>query len=233
MRNKNIFRKIYVDDRKKRRKYTILATHFIIMAQQAESDTYKSISAPSQGIYKDKGSKFLSFAFPVQTEEEVKPIIDSLKKEYYDARHHCYAYRIGQFGDIWRANDDGEPSSTAGRPILGQILSSELSDILIVVVRYFGGIKLGVPGLIKAYKSATTDVLENSEIITKIASRRVSLHFGYLAMNDVMKKLKEFNITPEKQEFDNECKIILNIRLSEKDRFIEAVEKYANVQLEQ
>lgn len=199
------------------------------MEQQADSDTYLSIKSPAQGIYKDKGSKFLSFAFPVQTEEDIKPIIDSLKKEYYDARHHCYAYRIGQFGDVWRANDDGEPSSTAGRPILGQLLSNELSDILIVVVRYFGGIKLGVPGLIKAYKSATTDVLQNAEIITKTASSQITLIFGYLAMNDVMKKLKEFNIIPGKQEFDNECKIILNIRLSEKERFIEAVGKYATV----
>jgi uncharacterized YigZ family protein len=197
------------------------------------NDCYKSISAPSEGIYKDKGSKFLAFAYPVESESEIKDILLKIKKEYFDARHHCYAYRLKHDYSIWRANDDGEPSSSAGRPILGQILSNELSDILIVVVRYFGGIKLGVPGLIKAYKSATTDVLENSEIITKIASKRLSLHFGYLAMNDVMKKLKEFNITPEKQEFDNECKIILNIRLSEKDRFIEAVEKYANVQLDQ
>lgn len=201
--------------------------------QETGSDTYKSISTPAQGVYKDKGSKFLSFAFPVQSEEDIKPIVDSLKKEYYDARHHCFAYRIGQFGQIWRANDDGEPSSTAGRPILGQLLSNDISDILVVVVRYFGGIKLGVPGLIKAYKSATTDVLTNAEIITKIASRRITLNFDYFAMNDVMKKLKEFNITPLRQEFDNECKIVLNIRLSERDNFVEAIQKYSTITEEQ
>ena len=191
------------------------------MAQQAESDTYKSISAPSQGIYKDKGSKFLSFAFPVQTEEEVKPIIDSLKKEYYDARHHCYAYRIGQFGDIWRANDDGEPSSTAGRPILGQILSSELSDILIVVVRYFGGIKLGIPGLIRAYKSSTADALANAEIIEKIASKVFRVHFGYMSMNSVMKILKDLELEQKNQKFDMECSIDVTVRLSLVDTFSE------------
>lgn len=201
--------------------------------QETGSDTYKSISTPAQGVYKDKGSKFLSFAFPVQSEEDIKPIVDSLKKEYYDARHHCFAYRIGQFGQIWRANDDGEPSSTAGRPILGQLLSNDISDILVVVVRYFGGIKLGVPGLIKAYKSATTDVLTNAEIITKIASRRITLNFDYFAMNDVMKKLKEFNITPLRQEFDNECKIVLEIRLSERDNFVEAIQKYSTITEEQ
>lgn len=201
--------------------------------QETGSDTYKSISTPAQGVYKDKGSKFLSFAFPVQSEEDIKPLVDSLKKEYYDARHHCFAYRIGQFGQIWRANDDGEPSSTAGRPILGQLLSNDISDILVVVVRYFGGIKLGVPGLIKAYKSATTDVLTNAEIITKIASRRITLNFDYFAMNDVMKKLKEFNITPLRQEFDNECKIVLEIRLSERDNFVEAIQKYSTITEEQ
>lgn len=201
--------------------------------QETGSDTYKSISTPAQGVYKDKGSKFLSFAFPVQSEEDIKPIVDSLKKEYYDARHHCFAYRIGQFGQIWRANDDGEPSSTAGRPILGQLLSNDISDILVVVVRYFGGIKLGVPGLIKAYKSATTDVLTNAEIITKIASRRITLNFDYFAMNDVMKRLKEFNIIPLRQEFDNECKIVLEIRLSERDNFVEAIQKYSTITEEQ
>lgn len=201
--------------------------------QETGSDTYKSISTPAQGVYKDKGSKFLSFAFPVQSEEDIKPIVDSLKKEYYDARHHCFAYRIGQFGQIWRANDDGEPPSTAGRPILGQLLSNDISDILVVVVRYFGGIKLGVPGLIKAYKSATTDVLTNAEIITKIASRRITLNFDYFAMNDVMKKLKEFNITPLRQEFDNECKIVLEIRLSERENFVEAIQKYSTITEEQ
>ena len=115
-----------------------------------EKDTFKSIAGPSQGLFKDNGSRFIALAYPVGTEEEIKETVSSLKKEYHDARHHCYAYRLGYRGDIFRANDDGEPSSSAGRPILGQIDSLGLSDVLVVVVRYFGGIKLGIPGLIRA-----------------------------------------------------------------------------------
>lgn len=132
---------------------------------KSDTDSYLSIAAPSEGLYKEKGSKFMAFAYPVEEEEQAKEIIADLKKEYFDARHHCYAYRIGHTGDQWRMNDDGEPSSTAGRPIFGQLLSNELSDILVVVVRYFGGIKLGVPGLIRAYKSATADAIANAEIV--------------------------------------------------------------------
>ncbi|MCF0172581.1 MAG: YigZ family protein, partial [Bacteroidales bacterium] len=128
---------------------------------QAPSDCYKSIAAPSTGIYKDKGSKFMAFAYPVESEEEVKSLVSALRKKYFDARHHCWAYRIGRLGEKWRINDDGEPSSTAGKPILGQILSNQLSDTLIVVVRYFGGILLGTPGLIQAYKSAAADAIAN------------------------------------------------------------------------
>lgn len=124
-------------------------------------DRYKSISAPATGLFKDKGSRFIAHSFPVENETEIKEIIESLKKEYHDARHHCYAYRLGRLGDKFRANDDGEPSSSAGRPILGQIISNELSDILIVVVRYFGGIKLGIPGLIRAYKTASAEAISN------------------------------------------------------------------------
>lgn len=117
-------------------------------------DSYKSVPGPAEGLFKDNGSRFISFAFPVETEEEVKNIVGDLKKKYHDARHHCYAYRLGYLGDKFRANDDGEPSSSAGRPILGQIDSRGLSDVLVVVVRYFGGIKLGIPGLIRAYKTS-------------------------------------------------------------------------------
>ena len=129
------------------------------------TDRYRSIEAPSTGVYKDNGSKFLAFAYPVETEEQAKEHIAALRKEYFDARHHCYAWRIGLEGALWRANDDGEPSSTAGRPILGQLLSAELSDILVVVVRYFGGVKLGVPGLIKAYKTATAEAIAAARIV--------------------------------------------------------------------
>ena len=132
-------------------------------------DQYKSIAAPAEGLFKDNGSRFIAFAYPVETEEEVKELVSALKKEYHDARHHCFAYRLGYKGDVWRASDDGEPSGSAGRPILGQIESLGLSDVLVVVVRYFGGIKLGIPGLIRAYKTSTADALSSAQVIEKIA----------------------------------------------------------------
>ena len=185
----------------------------------ATSDTYKSISAPSKGIYKELGSKFLAFAYPVETEEEIKQILASLRKEYFDARHHCYAWRLGLSGEPFRMNDDGEPSSTAGRPIHGQLLSQELSDILVVVVRYFGGVKLGVPGLIRAYKTATQDALANATVIEKIAGEHFTVEFGYLQMNDVMKVLKEMGITPLKQSFDLDCTLEVRVRLTQLEDF--------------
>lgn len=185
----------------------------------ATSDTYKSISAPSRGIYKELGSKFLAFAYPVATEEEIKQILASLRKEYFDARHHCYAWRLGLSGEPFRMNDDGEPSSTAGRPIHGQLLSQELSDILVVVVRYFGGVKLGVPGLIRAYKTATQDALANATVIEKIAGEHFTVKFGYLQMNDVMKVLKEMGITPLKQSFDLDCTLEVRVRLTQIEDF--------------
>jgi uncharacterized YigZ family protein len=185
------------------------------------TDSYKSIAAPSRGLYKDKGSKFLSFAYPVSSEAQIKDIVASLKKEYFDARHHCYAYRLGLAGDKWRANDDGEPSSTAGRPILGQILSAELSDILIVVVRYFGGILLGTSGLTVAYKSAAADAIAAATVIDKIATETFEIRFDYLQMNDVMKVLKELQIVPQEQKFDERCLIVAPVRLRDIDRFKE------------
>lgn len=183
------------------------------------SDTYKSIAGPSKGQYRDLGSRFLAFVYPVETEEEVKSILSGIKKEYFDARHHCYAYRLGREGEQWRANDDGEPSSTAGRPILGQLLSNELSDVLVVVVRYFGGTKLGVPGLIKAYKSATQDALANARIVEKISTVLLTIEFDYLRMNDVMKLLKDLNITILEQQFDLSCRISVRVRLSQVEEF--------------
>ena len=191
------------------------------MENNPSKDSYLSIDSVSEGLFKDNGSRFIALAYPVETESEIKEIVSSLKKEYHDARHHCYAYRLGYKGDIFRANDDGEPSSSAGRPILGQIDTNGLSDILIVVVRYFGGIKLGIPGLIRAYKTSAADAIANASIIEKIASRRFRLHFGYLNMNDVMKMAKELSLTPSRQEFDMECSMELSVRLSYIDRFME------------
>ncbi|HKM11815.1 MAG TPA: YigZ family protein [Bacteroidales bacterium] len=190
---------------------------------KVDTDCYLSIAAPSQGLYKEKGSKFLAFAYPVEQEEQAQEIIADLKREYFDARHHCYAYRIGHTGDRWRMNDDGEPSSTAGRPIYGQLLSNELSDILVVVVRYFGGIKLGVPGLIRSYKSATADAIANAEIVEKIAGDFFTITFDYLQMNDVMKVLKEMNITPISQDFDLTCKMDVKVRLTQIEQFYESL----------
>ena len=182
-------------------------------------DSYRSIASRSEGLFKDNGSRFIALAYPVETEAGIKEIITSIKKEYHDARHHCYAYRLGYKGDIVRANDDGEPSSSAGRPILGQIESSGLSDILVVVVRYFGGIKLGIPGLIRAYRTSTADAIARSTVIEKIASRRFRLSFGYLNMNDVMKMTKELGLVPEAQKFDMECSFEVPVRLSLADKF--------------
>ncbi len=187
-------------------------------------DSYKSIAGPSEGLFKDNGSRFISFAYPVETEDEVKSIVGSLKKEYHDARHHCYAYRIGYKGDLFRANDDGEPSSSAGRPILGQIDSNGLSDILIVVVRYFGGIKLGIPGLIRAYKTSSADAIANNSIITKIATKRYLLRFGYDSMNSVMKLVKDMSLEQSNQNFGLECELTVRVRLSQVPDFLESVE---------
>ncbi|MGM9736150.1 MAG: IMPACT family protein [Candidatus Cryptobacteroides sp.] len=184
-------------------------------------DSYKSIAGHAQGLFKDNGSRFIAHAYPVETEEQVKEIVAALKKEYYDARHHCYAYRLGYKGDRFRANDDGEPSGSSGRPILGQIDSNGLSDILVVVVRYFGGIKLGIPGLIRAYKTSTADAISNSEIVEKIASRQFRVIFGYMSMNAVMKVMKDLGLEQRNQKFDMECSMDTTVRLTLVDTFLE------------
>ena len=186
-------------------------------------DSYKSIASESRGLFKDNGSRFIAHAYPVETEEEVKEIVAALKKEYYDARHHVYAYRLGYLGDKFRANDDGEPSGSSGRPVLGQIDSNELSDILVVVVRYFGGIKLGIPGLIRAYKTATADAIANAEIVEKIACKRYKVHFGYMGMNSVMKVFKDMGLDQKNQQFDMECSMETSVRLSQVDTFLERI----------
>ena len=197
-----------------------------------KKDTFKSISGPSKGLFKDNGSRFIAHAYPVSSEEEVKDIVSSLKKEYHDARHHCYAYRLGYRRDIFRANDDGEPSSSAGRPILGQIDSLELSDILVVVVRYFGGIKLGIPGLIRAYRTSTADALANAEIVEKTATERFRLRFGYMEMNGVMKVLKDLGLQARNQDFGMECSLETDVRLSLADTFADMIGKTEGCRME-
>jgi uncharacterized YigZ family protein len=176
------------------------------------SDTYKTIIAPTEGIYKEKGSKFLSFAIPVSSADEVKEIVKNYRKEYYDSRHVCYAYMLGADRKEFRANDDGEPSGTAGRPILGQINSRELTNILVIVVRYFGGILLGTGGLVVAYKEATTDALDQAEVIEKTVDETISIVFDYVLMNEVMRIIKDTNAQISSQSFENKCEMQLSIR---------------------
>ena len=177
-------------------------------------DTYLTIEAPAEAIYKEKSSKFLAFAYPVADEEEIRSRLEALRKRYYDATHHCYAWRLGPHGEAFRANDDGEPSSTAGRPILGQLLSHETTDCLIVVVRYFGGTKLGVPGLIAAYKESAAEVLAAARIVQRTVDRRIAVTFSYAAMNDIMRIVKEESPEILEQSYDMDCLMRLRIRKS-------------------
>jgi uncharacterized YigZ family protein len=181
-------------------------------------DTYKTITQPGSGIYKEKGSKFIALAYPVTAEDGVKQILEDLRKEYYDARHHCYAYILGPDRSAWRVNDDGEPSGTGGKPIHGQILSFDLTNILIVVIRYFGGTKLGVSGLINAYKSAAKDALLQAEIVEKTVNEIYKLEFPYELMNDVMRIIKEEDLHMIDNQFNNSCTITYSIRKNEADR---------------
>ena len=183
-----------------------------------DSDIYKTIKSPSVGIYKEKGSRFLSFALPVSDQEAIKPIIDRIRKEHHEARHHCFAYMIGFERNIWRVNDDGEPSGTAGRPIMGQINSYGLTNILIVVSRYFGGTLLGVSGLINAYRSAAASAIQNAELEEKMLQEYYEITYPYISMNDVMRILKEENIGQSGHTFDLECRILLNFRVTLKER---------------
>jgi uncharacterized YigZ family protein len=178
------------------------------------TDKYLTISSPSEGLYREKGSRFISLACPVVSENEVKQHLSELKKKYYDARHHCYAYRLGVTGDRWRAVDDGEPSGSAGKPVLGQLLSNNLTNIAIFVVRYFGGIKLGVPGLINAYRTAAASSILNAEIVEKEDKDCFSIEFNYDAMNGVMKIIRDEQSEIVRQEFDMTCHIKLQIRRS-------------------
>ena len=177
-------------------------------------DTYKTIVAPSEGIYTEKRSKFIAMAFPVRTVDEIKVHLEACQKKYYDARHVCYAYMLGHERKDFRANDNGEPSGTAGKPILGQINSNELTDILIVVVRYFGGIKLGTSGLIQAYKAAAAEAIVAAEFVERTVDDVVSFLFEYPFMNDVMRVVKEMNPEIVQQAYDMDCSMTLRIRRS-------------------
>jgi len=178
-------------------------------------DTLYTIEKPGEGFYKDKGSKFHAYAFPVLSEEEIKDHLARLRKEHHAARHHCYAWRLGTGDTAFRANDDGEPSSTAGKPILGQLQHFDVTNILLVVVRYFGGTLLGTSGLVHAYKSAAADALSHVKIVTKTIEHSYRLHFSYPLMNEIMNSIKQHNYTVVNTKFETDCMLDFSVRQSE------------------
>ncbi len=182
------------------------------------NDVYKTIEKTSTGYFKDKGSKFYSYAYPILAEEEVKEIIQQLKKEHHSARHHCYAWRLGTEEITTRANDDGEPSSTAGKPILGQLQSYEVTNILVVVVRYFGGTLLGVSGLINAYRNATVEALNNAEIVSRLIEKGYELKFGYDLLNTVMYHIKQENLDIVVTDFQETCRLVFKVRKGDAEK---------------
>lgn len=196
-------------------------------------DTFKTVKETSKGLFTEKKSKFISFAIPVQTVEDVKIEVEKYRKEYYDARHVCWAYMLGSGRDEFRSNDDGEPSGTAGKPILGQINSNELTNILIVVIRYFGGVKLGTSGLIVAYKEATIEAIANAEIIEKTVDLEISFQFEYPFMNDVMKIVKDLEPAILNQQYDIDCFMTLKIRKGLYDQLISRLEKVESLHFPQ
>jgi uncharacterized YigZ family protein len=189
------------------------------------TDEYNTISGTSEGYYTEKRSKFLAFAHHVETVDDIKELLAQYRKKYYDARHVCYAYMLGAGREEFRANDDGEPSSTAGKPILGQINSHELTDILIVVVRYYGGVNLGTSGLIVAYREAAADAIAHAEIETRQVEEIVAYDFPYVMMNDVMRIVKEMSPRIVSQNYDNTCQIRLAIRKSEAEQLRQRLSK--------
>ena len=185
-----------------------------------ESDSYLTIKAFSQGLYKEKGSRFIGLIYPVSGQDEVKAILEKVRKQYHDARHHCFAWVLGRDKQNYRVNDDGEPSGTAGKPILGQISSHGLTDVLIVVVRYFGGKLLGVSGLINAYRSAAESAINNGETVELFIQDFYELSFPYPALNEVMKILRDEDINKSEQKFQLECCININFRRSKREKIL-------------
>jgi uncharacterized YigZ family protein len=188
-------------------------------------DTYKEVKSHTTGIYKEKGSKFIAYSYPVYSEQEVKKKLEEVKKLEHSARHYCYAYVLHADKSAWRVNDDGEPSSTAGKPILGQIQSNDLTNILIVVVRYFGGVKLGVSGLIRSYKTAAAIAISDTEILTKTIKEHYEVGFKYPQMNDVMRLVKEFDLEVINTDFRIDCKLTFAVPKSKVDAVVNTIKK--------
>lgn len=196
-------------------------------------DQYKTVEHPATGIFRDKGSKFIAYIYPVSADTEIKPILMQLKAEHPKARHHCWAYRLGMDTSNYRLNDDGEPSGTAGRPILNSLLSAELTNVFVVVVRYFGGTLLGVPGLINAYKSATIDAIENSNIVEKTENLVYNVRCDYLQLNQVMRIIKESSLIVKSQTFDLECSFLLEVRKALGQELLGKLNQVDQIQIEQ
>ena len=196
------------------------------------ADTYRTIAAPAEGTYTEKRSKFIAIALPVRTVDEVKAWLDVYQKKYYDARHVCYAYMLGPERKDFRANDNGEPSGTAGKPILGQINSNELTDILVIVVRYFGGIKLGTSGLIVAYRTTAAEAIGAATVVVKTVDEEVTVLFEYPMMNDVMRIVKEEGPAIVSQGYDTDCSMTLRIRRSLMPRLRQRLEKVETLRME-
>ncbi|MEE2699975.1 MAG: YigZ family protein [Bacteroidota bacterium] len=194
-------------------------------------DTYKEIKSSTTGIYKEKGSKFIAYSYPVNSENDIKEKLEMVKKKEHSARHHCYAYVLHPDKSAQRANDDGEPSSTAGKPILGQILSSSLTNILIVVVRYFGGVKLGVPGLIRSYRTAASEAISAAEIVTKTIKEQYEVSFKYPQMNDVMRLVKEFDLEVVNTDFQIDCKLIFLVPKSKTENVLDSFKNNHEISL--
>ena len=183
--------------------------------------SYRTIARPSEGAYREKGSRFLAFAYPVTTEAEVKAHISRLEKKYFDARHHCYAWMLGVEAKLFRTFDDGEPNHSAGDPILGQIRSKGLTNVLVIVVRYFGGVKLGVGGLISAYKTAAEDALNSAEMVVRQVNESVRIVYDYAATPEVMRLVKEFDLNIKSQKFGADCELIADYRLADGEKLFE------------
>lgn len=190
-----------------------------------EPDTYLTVKAFSEGLYKEKGSRFISMAWPVTDQEEIKSILEKVRKEHHSARHHCYAWMLGQNRENFRVNDDGEPSGSAGKPILGQINAFQITNVLIVVVRYFGGKLLGVSGLINAYRSAAESALKNGEITEHFIQDYFELDFPYGGVNDVMKIIKEEDARQSQQRFELRCHMMINFRTSSRERMLKTLSR--------
>ena len=197
-----------------------------------ENDTYKTLSSPSEEtLFKEKNSKFFGYAFPVNSEDEVKPLLEEIKKQHHSARHWCYAFQLGTDKVYYRANDDGEPNNTAGMPIYGQIQSFGVTNVLVVVVRYFGGVKLGVGGLISAYRTSAQMALEASDIIEKTINIQYTLKFGYIVMNKVMRVIKEKNLEIVSQKMEMDCEITIATRKKNAPMVLEAFENLYEVSI--